>query len=231
MPDFHFLRTDATALFQRGRHLSVWLLLLVTGLAPLCAQEMNPSPAVFTDQNAPVAAAGPVADVPSGSYLLQSNDLVKITVFQEDDMTTETRISKSGYITFPLLGAVELRGKSIDDATAEIRRRLDKDYIINPQVTLTVMEYAKRWVTVLGEVQKPGQGEIPPEGGLDLLGAIAMAGGYTRVANPARIIVRRMVDGRDVVLQVNGKELARNVQVQQFLVQPGDRISVAESIW
>jgi polysaccharide export outer membrane protein len=231
MPDFHFLRIQVTALLQRGRRLPTWLLLAVTGLAPLDAQEMNPSPAVFTDQNAPVAAASPVAVVPSGSYLLQSNDLIKITVFQEDDMTTETRISKSGFITFPLLGAVELRGKSIDDATAEIRRRLDKDYIINPQVTLTVMEYAKRWVTVLGEVQKPGQVEIPPEGGLDLLGAIAMAGGYTRVANPARIIVRRMVDGRDVVLQVNGKELARNVQVQQFLVQPGDRISVAESIW
>jgi polysaccharide export outer membrane protein len=151
--------------------------------------------------------------------VLRNNDLIKVTVFQEDDMTTETRISKSGYITLPLLGAIQLSGKSVSDATNEIRTKLDKDYIINPQVTLTVMQYAEQWVTVLGEVQKPGQVEIPPEGGLDLLGAIALAGGYTRVADPSHVIVRRVIDGRD------------DTQVQEFLVQPGDRISVGESMF
>jgi protein involved in polysaccharide export with SLBB domain len=213
---------------------------LTLSLMPLFAQEMTAaggaeSPAVndssATAASAPSTTGAAAANTPSGSYLLQSNDLIRITVFQEDDMATQARISKSGYVTFPLLGAVLLRGKSVDDATADIRRRLDKDYIINPHVTLTVMEYAKQWVTVLGEVQKPGQIEIPPEGGLDLLGAIALAGGYTRVANPARVIVRRVVDGHDVILRVNAKELARDVQVKQFLVRPGDRISIAESIF
>jgi polysaccharide export outer membrane protein len=208
-------------------------LALVLGLAPLPAQEINAPAAAGPSAGDAPAFDAPAAEgvVPSGSYLLQRNDLIRITVFQEDDMTTETRIGKSGFITFPLLGAVQLAGKSVDEATSEIRQRLDKDYIINPQVTLTVMEYAKQWVTVLGEVQKPGQIEIPPEGGLDLLGAIALAGGYTRVANPGRVIVRRVVDGRDVVLLVNAKELSRDVQVKPFLVHPGDRISVAESIF
>jgi polysaccharide export outer membrane protein len=225
------------------------LLALGLMLAPLSAQNLIPAdtaPAAPSDATPPSdspatpdAAATPAAagstpaegTIPSGSYSLQSNDLIRITVFQEDDLTTETRISKSGSIRFPLIGSVTLRGKSVDDATAEIRNRLNKDYIIDPQVTLTVLSYARQWVTVLGEVQKPGQVEIPPEGGLDLLGAIALAGGYTRVANPGRVIVRREVDGRDVVLQVNAKELARDVRVKQFMVQAGDRISVGESIF
>jgi polysaccharide export outer membrane protein len=167
----------------------------------------------------------------SDSYILRDNDLIRITVFQEDDLTTETRISKSGYITFPLIGQVQMTGKSIGEATNEIRARLDKDYIINPHVTLTLLEYAQQWVTVLGEVQKPGRVAIPPEGGLDLLGAIALAGGYTRVADPGNVIVRRVVDGKDAVWRVNAKKLARDTSAQQFMVQPGDRISVSESIW
>jgi polysaccharide export outer membrane protein len=198
--------------------------------APLFAQQITPYSDSSGSGDKPDLAASPDHSQ-SDSYVLRDNDLVRITVFQEDDMTTESRISKSGYITLPLLGAVELQGKSVSEATAEIRTRLDKDYIINPQVTLTVMEYAQQWVTVLGEVQKPGQVQMPPEGGLDLLGAIALAGGYTRVADPGNVIVRRVVDGRDVVLRVNAKRLARDTSVPQFLVRPGDRISVSESIW
>ena len=208
--------------------LAAWLMAALAPVAP--AQEAQP------DAHPPATAAK--AGDSTGSdhsasdgYVLRDNDLVRVTVFQEDDMTTETRISKSGYITLPLLGPVQLAGKTVGDATSEIRTKLDTDYIINPQVTLTVMQYAEQWVTVLGEVQKPGQVEIPPEGGLDLLGAIALAGGYTRVADPSNVIVRRVINGRDVVARVDAKRLSRDSKVQEFLVQPGDRISVGESIW
>jgi polysaccharide export outer membrane protein len=214
-------------------------LVLVLFAVPLILTAQDSSPST-----APAAPATPAATAPqipslttpdthltSDNYILRANDFIRITVFQEDDLLTEARITKSGYINFPLLGPIHLAGKTVGQAVSEIRTRLDKDYIINPQVTLTLLEYAKQWVTVLGEVQKPGQVEIPPEGGLDLLGAIALAGGYTRVADPSRVIVRREVDGHDVVLKVNAKQLARDVQVQQFMVQPGDSISVAESLW
>jgi polysaccharide export outer membrane protein len=187
------------------------------------AQSTSPA----TDVTPPSSDAHQVSD----SYVLRANDHIRIAVFQEDDMLTETRISKSGYINFPLLGSIELSGKTVGAAVAEIRTKLDKDYIINPQVTLAILDFAPQWVTVLGEVQKPGQVEIPPDGGLDLLGAIALAGGYTRVADPSHIIVRRDDAGHDVVLKVDAKKLARDVQVQQFIVRAGDRISVAESLW
>jgi polysaccharide export outer membrane protein len=176
----------------------------------------------------PIVAAGGGS---SSNEVLKVNDLVRVTVYKEDDMTTEARISKSGDIALPLLGNVHIAGETVADAVTDIHNRLDKDYIINPQVTLTIMEYAPQWVTVLGEVQKPSQVAIPPEGGLDLMGAIALAGGYSRVADPSNITIRRVVNGRDVVLKVNARKLAADSRSPVFMVKPGDTISVGESIW
>ena len=216
-----------------GLYLIAGLVTLGSGLLP--AQDAAPAPLVAQ----PVTSSSSSSSGSSGSsgiavdsnYVLQKNDEIKITVFGEDDMTTDTRISKSGTIAFPLIGSLKIDGMSIDQATSEIRRLLDKDYIVNPQVRITLMEYAKQRITILGQVKDPGSVEIPVEGGLDLLGAVAMAGGFTRIADPGRVTVRRNVDGRDVVLKVNAKDLEKNDNVKPFLVKPGDTITVPESIF
>jgi polysaccharide export outer membrane protein len=205
-----------------------------TPLAAAKPEAPAPAPPASVDPSQPPPVSTTLATVgvtPSSNYLLRPNDFIRISVFQEDDLLTEARISKEGIVNFPLLGPVHLSGHTVAEAVSEIRTRLDKDYIINPQVTLTIIEYDQQCVTVLGEVQRPGQIPLPPEGGLDLLGAIALAGGYTRVADPSEVIVRRESDGHDQVLKVDARRLARDVKVSPFLVQPGDRISVAESIW
>ncbi|MDD5260448.1 MAG: polysaccharide biosynthesis/export family protein [Methylacidiphilales bacterium] len=184
-----------------------------------------------TAQTAPPPLAKPAAASLPENYTLQKNDLIRITVYQEDDMMTETRISKSGSITFPLLGSVVLENLTIPQAVEKIRAALDKDYIIDPKVTLTVLEYAKRRVTVLGEVNHPGTYEMPDEGELDLLGAIAMAGGYTKIANPGVVTLRRVVDGKDTILKINAKRLASDKETKPFFVQPNDTITVAESLF
>jgi polysaccharide export outer membrane protein len=166
-----------------------------------------------------------------GTEVLKVNDMVKLTVYKEDDMTTEARISKTGDISLPLLGNVHIAGETVTEAIKDIHDRLDKDYIINPQVSLTIVEYAPQWVTVLGEVQKPSQVAIPPEGGLDLMGAIALAGGYSRIADPSNITVRRVVNGHDVVLKVDAKKLAADSKSPTFIVHPGDTVSVGQSVW
>lgn len=164
-------------------------------------------------------------------YVFRANDKIKITVFQEPDLETETRISKSGHIVFPLLGSIKLSGKSVDTAVREITEKLNEDFIINPQVTITVMEYAKERVTVLGQVQQPGAIEIPDEGRLDVLGAIAMAGGYTKIADPGRITLRRSVGGKEKVYKINGKRLAKDKDAKAFYVRPNDIIDVGESLF
>ena len=112
-----------------------------------------------------------------------------------------------------------------------IRTRLAKGYLVNPQVNVGVVEFAKRLVTVLGQVTKGGTFEFPNQGPLSLLQAIGLAGGYSKTANPAKIIVKRRVNGKEVVTQVNGKELAGKKDAVPFEVLPGDTITVSESIF
>lgn len=165
------------------------------------------------------------------NYLLAPNDLVSVTVFQEDDLATKSRVGNDGSISVPLIGSVHVGGKSVDEAAQMIRTRLAKGYLVNPQVNVGVVEFAKRLVTVLGQVTKGGTFEFPNQGPLSLLQAIGLAGGYSKTANPAKIIVKRQVNGKDTVIQINGKELAGKKDAKPFEVLPGDTITVSESIF
>ena len=91
-----------------------------------------------------------------------------------------------------------------------------------------LLGYAKRRFTMLGQINRPGSYEMPdgsPEG-IGLLEAVAMAGGYTRIAAPERISVKR----ENHVFRVNGKRLARGSR-ESFTVRPGDTVTVGESIF
>lgn len=221
---------------RRGLIFSLAVCLMAI-LVPVMPAQTSAAPAPAAPAAPPPAAPAPSGHAYGGgvavdsSYVLQKNDDIKIEVYGEDDLTTEARISKTGNIAVPLIGTLKLDGMTIDQATSEVRRLLDKDYLVNPQVRITLMEYAKQRFTVLGQVKNPGEFELPVEGTLDLLGAVAMAGGFTRIADPGRVTVRRNVDGKDVVLRVNAKELVKNDNVKPFIVKPGDTISIPESIF
>jgi protein involved in polysaccharide export with SLBB domain len=156
---------------------------------------------------------------------------VQMRVYQEDDLETKARIAKDGTVTIPLIGVVQIGGKTVEEATGLIRDLLDKDYLVNPQVTLTVTEYAKRRFTVLGQVQKPGTYEIPNEENVTLLQAIAMSGGYTRLANPGKITVSRQVGPQKTTLTFDGRAMASDTSTKTFAVMPDDTITVAERIF
>ena len=175
--------------------------------------------------------ASPALLAQGGNYLLAPNDVVTVTVFQEDDLTTRARVANDGTITVPLIGSVRIGGKSVDDAGQVIRARLAKGYLVNPQVSVAVTEYAKRLFTVLGQVQKGGTFEFPDQGPLDLLQAIGLAGGYTRIANPGKIIVKRRINGKDTVFLLNAKAMAGNTAGKPFEILPGDTITISESIF
>jgi len=170
------------------------------------------------------------AEMVSGSYILSPNDLVQIEVFQEEDLRTGARISKEGTITFPLLGTVKLAGLTMSQATARLTELLKKDYLVNPRVTMTVVSFSKKRFTVLGQVNSPGIKEMPDQESIDLLEAIGMAGGYTRIANPAKITIKRREGGSETVIQVDGKAMAKG-NGKGFQIKPGDTITVAESIF
>ena len=183
---------------------------------------------LFAQESKSVEVSSKSANV---STPLHAEDIVEISVFQEPDLLTKTRVSQSGSITFPLIGEVKIGGLTPEAAAQSIRTQLAKDYIINPQVTVTVTEYSKRRFTVLGQVQKPGAYEMPDREAVSLLQAIGTAGGYTRIADAGDIRVKRTEAGRDVIYKLNAKNIANGKDPNGFVVLSGDIITIGESIF
>jgi len=112
-------------------------------------------------------------------YQLGAGDLVKITVFQNPDLTTETRVSESGAITFPLVGEVQVGGLPTGDAERRLAQRLkDGGFVQQAQVNMVVLQFRSVQVSVLGQVNRPGR--YPVEGAVNkITDMLALAGGVT----------------------------------------------------
>ena len=162
---------------------------------------------------------------------LRADDLIEVKVFGEDDLTTSTRITAEGTISFPLLGVVRLAGKTATQGAQLIRDRLQERFLVNPQVSLVVIENARRLFTVLGQVARPGTYRFPGREPLNLVQAIGVAGGYTRLADPSRITVRRVAAGKETIIRLDAKRMARDGETQIPAVRPGDIITVNERLF
>jgi protein involved in polysaccharide export with SLBB domain len=163
-------------------------------------------------------------------YKLSSDDQIAVDVFGEDDLRTGARLNADGAVSLPLLGSVQLAGLTLNQAANKLTGLYGRDYLVNPKVSVMLIAYARRRFTVLGQVNRPGSYDMPDDSlsGIDLLEAIAIAGGYTRIAAPERISVKR----RHQIIRVDAKRMARRSgQEGNFRVEPGDTITVAESLF
>ena len=160
--------------------------------------------------------------------MLRQGDVVQVKVYLEEDLTSVSRIGKDGAITMPLLGSVAVVSNTMEKATIVIHDLLAKDYLVNPQVTLNVNEFAKRRFTVLGQVQHPGTYDMPAEDAVTLLQAIATAGGYTRIASARKITVQRTVAGENKLIKLDAEAMAVDKGKRPFEILPDDVIVIGE---
>ena len=200
--------------------LLIGLALLVAG--PARAQSPGNPP------DAPPAPTASGGNAVSPEYVLRPGDVVQIKVYQEEDLTSISRIGKDGAISMPLLGTVKVASNTVQVATALIRDLLAKDYLVNPQVTLSVTEFAKRRFTVLGQVQRPGTYDMPADESVSLLQAIASAGGYTRIGNARKITVQRTVGTENKTFRLDAEAMAKDKDQKSFDIKPDDVIVVGE---
>jgi polysaccharide export outer membrane protein len=206
----------------------------VSGLCAGTNDQKASAPAVTagdvqgTNQPA-LARLGDASDFPLDSArMLSPNDVISMTVYQEDDLATKTIIDKNGMVMLPLLGQVKISGLTVGQATARIQQLYDKDYLVNPQVNLIVEHFAERRFAVLGQVQKPGNFDFPQNESVNLLEAIAIAGGYTRLGAPSKVDVRRVENGSPKVYHLDAGEMAKDPKRKPFEIQPDDIITVGE---
>ncbi len=147
--------------------LSKWAIALVSALALA-------GPAAAAQNNA--AGAAPHAAAPV-EYRLGSGDVVRVSVYQNPDLTLETRVSEAGVISFPLLGTVKLGGLTIAEAEKRIAEGLRSgNFVKQPQVNLLVVQVRGNQASVLGFVNRPGRFPIE-NADLRLTDLLAMAGG------------------------------------------------------
>jgi polysaccharide export outer membrane protein len=188
-------------------------------------------PAPSLAQTAEPAPVGAAIDKSASDYRISPDDLIDMRVFQESDLDSVIRISSDGTANFPLIGNVALGGKTIPDAVSTLEKRYHDGYLVNPQVTLTLREYAKKRYTVLGQVQKPGSYTIEGSEQITLLQAIGIAGGYTRSADSGHVLVKRTESGKEKLIKINAKKMANGTAEGAFILQPGDVVTVEESIF
>ncbi len=167
----------------------------------------------------------------STDYVLQASDLLRIIIFQEPDLQRDVRITQDGSVSLPLIGTIELQGKSVHQAEDIIRQLYDRDYLVNPQISVTVLEYAQRTVQVLGAVNGPGAISFPPEQKMGLVEAIARAGGFSRLAERRRVkLTRTLADGKTDNYTINADELIQGNSNEPWLLVKGDVIFVPERL-
>jgi len=150
-------------------------------------------------------------------YRLDAGDRMRITVFEQDELTNTYIVDKAGYIAFPLVGAVPARGHTIKEIEAMVAQKLSQGFIRNPDVSVEIDRY--RPFFIMGEVNTSGQYTYVP--GMTVQNAIAIAGGFTARANP---------DSVDITRQINGKVLTGRVPITDPIL-PSDTIHVRERIF
>ncbi len=153
----------------------------------------------------------------SGPYLLDTGDVVRVTVYGEEDLSNTYRVDDSGVISFPLTGPIEVRGSTTQTAAARLTAALAAGYLRNPNVAVEVAEY--RPFFIQGEVSAPGQYAFVY--GMTARAAVSTAGGYTETANRDHVVIYR---------PQAGNRMAKGSVDLDFPVFPGDTI-VVEDRW
>lgn len=163
-----------------------------------------------------------------GDHKILPLDSIMVDVVGEKDLSKELRVSSSGTITFPFLGSVEVKGKTPAEVENLLKEKLGKDYLVDPQVIVTVKEYRSRTVSVIGQVNKPGIIALPAEQRMGILEAIAQAGDLTKSANKNRIEVSRKGKTQKFTLDELKKSSSPD---KKFWLEPDDVIYVHESFF
>lgn len=159
----------------------------------------------------------PQPEIDSSTYRLYTGDRLNIQVYREPDLSREVEVDDKGIIIYPLLGRIKVADLTAREVEKLLTDRLKGDYLINPEVTVTILKYREFYVT--GEVKRPGGYAYSP--GMTVEKAVILAGGFTAYASRSRIYVVREGDARASPQRV---EL-------DTPIYPGDTLRIEESFF
>jgi polysaccharide export outer membrane protein len=177
--------------------MTVRRVVIATGLALSCAgcSGMNAAKDLPHGAAAYSVMPPPDATTPSAAYKIGPLDILKVTVFQEKDLSfDQIQVDAAGNLAFPLIGTVHAAGDTALELSNAIAAELGKEYLVNPQVSVSVASSVSQNVTVEGDVNQPGVYAI--NGTETLLTALAQAQSPTDVAKLNQVVIFRNIDGK-----------------------------------
>lgn len=142
--------------------------------------------------------------------LIAESDLLEVDVFQVDDLDRTVRVDSNGRISLPLIGAVEVAGKTIPTAEAELERVYGAKYLQSPEVTIFMKESAGQRVTMDGEFSRPGI--YPVTGNMTLVQSFALAGGLSNLADESKVYIFRKFGDKTLVSNYSIKSIRAGQQ-------------------
>ena len=168
----------------------------------------------------------------SSEYVIGPENAIQIDVYygKNEKISQKVRVSSTGVINFPLIGQVEAAGLTVTGLQDKLRVMLEKDYLVNPQVTAFIEEYST--VTIMGEVRKPGA--YPIKGRLTVVELISLAEGFTKIAAPNKVkVIRVNSAGVREEMPVRVYDIMNKDQAdrENVVLRSGDIIVVPESIF
>ncbi len=162
-------------------------------------------------------------------YLVGPGDVLGISVYDNEDLTTKVRVSSSGTIVMPLLGQVEVKGLTVNAITEKLTRLLADGYLVNPQVNIFIQEYRSKKVVILGNVRTPGLIEL--SGSINFLELVSKAGGLEKDAGDTATIQRKKNGTKDssvividLLALIEKGDLSQNVQIKD-----GDTVFISKA--
>ena len=165
------------------------------------------------------------------NYVLKPSDVVSVEVYQEQDLNKSVRIEGDGSVALALIGKVKVAGMTVAEAQSLITDLYNRDYLVDPQVSVLVVQFSPKVVHILGSVNSPGVVQIPPDRNLTLTEAIAGVRGVSRLGNPKSIIIKRVdEDGHARQMEVNFSRIVTDPNVKDVILEEGDTIWVPERI-
>lgn len=194
------------------------VMLLLVGATRSGAQGTNKSDPAPAPPTKPAPAQG------QSEYKIGPQDMVRVDVWKESDISRTIPVRPDGKISLPLLNDVQAAGLTAMQLATAIREGLTK-YITNPQVTVTVAEINSRRVYVTGEVMRPGAQPLLPS--MTVLQALTSSGGFTQFAKIKSIYVLRTENGNQVKHPFNYKNVVSGKKPEDnILLEPADTIVV-----
>jgi polysaccharide export outer membrane protein len=178
---------------------------------PAAQPQQAAPPLRYASQSAPPATTNGGGDY---GYHLGSGDKVRVIVYGEDDLGGEFDVDSTGFVRLPLIGQVQAAGLTVRDFEQMVTQRLADGYLKAPRVSVDVTAY--RPFFIIGEVGKPG--EYAYVNGMNVVTAVALAGGYTYRADNSDVYVRRNGSRKEEELPAN----------ERTIIYPGDIIRISE---